>query len=149
MRYKLIPVIIVLIILSAGCHIQYDFLQSTAEIASVEIVEIGTISGWDEQKQTCLIDQSVIGRVQDIPSFLEEFCAVQCTLIFSDPKGVEEGDVAVKVTYANGDYELIGRGGQAKYKSGELGYGLGYRCFDEEQFHTCIAKYIDDTIMEW
>jgi hypothetical protein len=59
---------------------------------------------------------------------------------------VHEDDIVIKITYKNGEYELIHHSGQGKYCHFEdqpsfLQTTAGRRDFDEKQFNDLIEKY--------
>ena len=75
----------------------------------------------------------MISTVQDHSAFLSDFRDVKCNTFFGDPRGVYEGDIVVKITYDNGEYELI------------RSLGRGFYSFDQEQFNDLIEKYSRET----
>lgn len=132
-----------LIILSAALFIscnnrvKYQFLQSTSEIKSVEIVTVGDMKSIENNQTTvCVID--------DVDEFLEKFNKLDCYRHFSDPQGVGTNSTVIKIIYNNDDYELISWCGQSQYTSKyKFKYYKGFCNFDENQFNDFISTYTD------
>ena len=78
---------------------------------------------------------------------MKDFNAVVCKFKFGDPTSANGNlDVplsVIKITYVNGDYELIGDYGQTRYisSSDEISFYAGFHLFDKDQFDDLIEKY--------
>ena len=120
-----------------GCTEAFKYLHSADSIQKIEIVELTqkTENGF-EQKKMCIID--------NVDAFIDDFETVDCYRHFMDPLGVDEGDIAIKLIYNNGDYELVTNDGKAIFyaDSGIFRYYKGYQTFDDEQFQALLDKYI-------
>jgi hypothetical protein len=124
----------------SACRVKetYDFLNATDEISDISIVAIS----FDENDE---VIQTEIRKIDNISAFLDDFKAVSCYIYFGDPTGVvSEGkeDTVIKITYQNGEYELINWKGQAEDTlEKDFNFYAGFSVFDEEQFEALITKY--------
>ena len=119
----------------------YEFINEESEISTIEIVKL-----CEYDKEAGEFREEIISTIEDHSTFLSDFKKIDCYNHWSDPTGVEENDVVIKITYKNGEYELIHHYGQGKYRHFEdnpsfLQVYAGYRYFDEEQFNDLIEKY--------
>ena len=98
-------------LLAVGCSIKaaYKFLQTPTEISAIEIVKVC------EDETTGEIEQTTISTIDDIETFLKDFLQVDCHLIYTDPTGIGDNVLVIKIIYKDGEYELIDSGGQSKY----------------------------------
>lgn len=119
----------------------YDFVNPTDDIVAVAIVDLS----FDPDD---FLVETEVKQVDDIGGFLKAFCALDCYTWFGDPIPVtQEGvkDTVIKITYANGEYELINWNGQSEYRIERgLNYYAGYRVFDEQQFEALIKNLLAD-----
>ena len=137
---KLVSFSLVLFVLLnfVSCRVKtnYDFMHSKDSVVSVEIVliTINEVDGLQQKVQTI---------VEEPELFLNEFSQVKCYVWFSDPIGVKNNVLAVKIIYDNGDYELIQWNGQAKYERerGLRNY-TGFRVFDENEFNALLDNFL-------
>ncbi len=125
----------------SGCskkEVQYNFMYDQSEVSKIEIVIVG------EEDEQGLNRQEVRGEIEDIDLFLDKFNQITCYKHVGDPRGVYVNDRVIKVTYVNGEYELIGRDGQARYTMQRqyVNY-VGYRYFDKEEFYDLINYYLE------
>ena len=136
-------VMIFIIVLSlAGCEAlsrtDFEFLADNSEIELIEIVKIGKL---DENAPTH--EFLVINEIQDAEQFLKDFSDVECYNRFTDPSGPLEGYIGIKITYNNGDYEVICASGQSEYIDGMYSSHEGWHSFEKTQFDELINKYIN------
>jgi hypothetical protein len=142
-KQKVAFVLILMLILAvvfAGCSYRdaYKLLHDVDQISSVEIVTVF----FDDEG---IANQQVKVRISDVEAFIKDFRSVTCYCHFGGPTGVEKslsGNDVIKITYQNGEYELIDWKGQSEYTQ-ERGfyYYAGFNVFDEEQFEELIEKY--------
>lgn len=139
----LLFVVVISVLFMPSCRHReaYDFMNSTDSIERISIVEL-TINMDGGLTETEL--QAIV----DINAFLEDFGSVNCYTYFGDPVGItpgEKGVSVIKITYDNGEYELIDWKGQAEFNP-EKGFKnyVGFCVFDEEQFEALITKYSAD-----
>ena len=143
---KIIFIVSVLIILTcvlSACSGKkaYEFINIESEISSIEIIKL---CEYDQEKGE--YKEQLISTIQDHETFLSDFNDIDCYNHWTDPTGVFEDDIVVKISYKNGEYELIHHSGQGKYRHFEdnpsfLQVYAGRRYFDEEQFNQLIDKY--------
>ena len=141
-KILLVVIVVVLSLLLVSCgpflH-KYRLLSSESEISEISIVT----AYFDDNNEFM---QSEIITINDIDEFMKDFRKVSATyVILGDPRGLfptdEEGTI-IRITYNNGEYELINWYGQSRYtiESG-FRYYNGDWFFDEEQFNNLIDKY--------
>ena len=142
MKRRILSVVLCLIIIFStvflcGCKKNYRFLNDTSEIHSIEIVTLGPPQDGDIIPQ-----QTVVCKVEDISGFLQDFSKVDC---FSQmpPSEVRELSTVIKITYNNGEYELIDSEGQSQFYDGYYYFYCGSYHLDEEQFQNLIKKYMN------
>ena len=119
----------------------YSFLKPTDEVFEIAIVALS----FDNAEN---LIETEIKKIEDISAFLEDFKKLDCYACWGDPAGVTpEGveDTVIKISYANGEYELINWNGQSEFTS-EKGfkYYAGYSIFDEQQFESLIESACAD-----
>lgn len=131
-------IVLFFIIFNLVVPANYKFLHNSSEIERIEIVEVTGkyIDGQDEQVFIC--------SVEDKEALLKDLKELKCSRILGDTTCIQPGDKVVKIIYKNGEYELIGYYGQAKYTK-ERGYQKhkGRRSFQENDFEAFVMKYID------
>ena len=133
--------VVVLVLSACSGKKAYKFINEESEMSTIEIVRL---CEYDQEKEE--FKEELISVIENRSDFLSDFKKVECYNHWSDPNGVHEGDVVIKITYKNGEYELINHSGQGKYRHFEdnpsfLQVYAGYRDFDEEQFNDLIKKY--------
>ena len=126
-------------IMVTGCEkkIEYPYMNSKDEISTIEIVVYSA-----DNKESRVSE--IIANIECVNEFLEEFEEIdyyEAGIIYN-PQGVEDGSIAVRITYQNGDYEIFNWLGRGVYKNG-IGYDAyddwGY--FNEEQFNLLVSKW--------
>lgn len=128
-----------LVIFTTGCgKTEYKLNQSVENIVKVEVILMGEIHDPYTKHEVTLIKEISINEVN---TFIDDFKNVECFDVFGDPKTLFAGDKGFKVTYTNGDYEIITYYAQGSYKKGKYLSSEGYHYFDEEQFNNLVEKY--------
>lgn len=132
---KLSLLILFLLMLSfTSCVIpeDYEFINDTSEIIQVDVVDIGVSNSNDVTIRASY-------PVYDIDAFLSDFQKVDCS---SSNHISDIGNCrAFRITYANGEYEIISADGAHRYKK-EIGHIQGtFHFFDNEQFVALVEKY--------
>lgn len=134
---------VLLLIIFTGCSkaVEYELMNDKTEIASIEIVKLGKFDSEEDS-----FGETVISVIEDHDGFLKEFNEVDCSNHLFNPSGVYEGETLVKITYKNGEYELIDYDGQGKYQHfdkhpSNFDAYSGYRDLDKKQFEALIEKY--------
>ena len=126
-----------------GCgEIEYEFLHSTDEIITIQIVQKSEYT--DHRINAEYIE---ICEISDKEAFLTDFYAVRCNRIFDDPHLIPANAIVVRIEYVNGDYELINYSGQIRVYEGEiLPYGFFY--LNYESFDQLLEKYLPEATEE-
>ena len=121
-------------ITGSGCslRIDYDFLNDTSEILTIEIVVINEFVAYSEPlyETICLIE--------DEQEFLNDFSKIECNKRFSDPKEIYKNVPVIRIAYKNNEYEFINYIGQETSRNA---YGNNVS-LNEEQFISFIEKYV-------
>ena len=138
-----VSILMILICVLSACSGKkaYEFINDESEISTIEIVKL---CEYDQEKGE--YQEQLISTIEDHETFLSDFKKVACYNHWTDPTGVFEDDIVIKIYYENGEYELIHYSGQGKYRHFEdnpsfFAVYAGYRYFDEEQFNQLIDKY--------
>ena len=117
------------------CRTRYEYLHTTDEIETIEIV---VVTFGDDSPPY----YDVLYTVEDIDGFIEDFGEIKCYEQVTHPLGIDDGDTVIKITYENGDYELVTWDGRATFVKG-IFYGYkGWQYFDEGQFQSLLDKYL-------
>ena len=119
--------------------LEYNFLNKSTEISAIEIVQLGNFSDENFIPE----QQTVIATVVEISEFLEKFSEIDCYLNLKQPTRVRDQSIAIKISYKEGDYELIDAFGQSTSYYEEDTTFDGYRYFDEAQFSNLISEYMN------
>ncbi len=94
-------------------------------------------------KITCTFLQKVLAKYsEDIAKILEDFHQITCYNRITHPDNVGIGEYAIKITYFNGNFEMIDYYGQYKHKDGRNSPN-GWYYFNEEEFSAFINKYLE------
>lgn len=151
--------IVVLSISLAGCgkEISYPFLHGVDEIQEIQIARIELDYEYQEFYLDRLDDCIVLADIEDTSEFIEKFSS---DVLFSrywwgDPTSLGHGDYVIKITYTNGDFELIGYYAQCRVdiEAAERGGSLysgqmrSYGGCSEDDFMNFINLYLDDPIL--
>ena len=123
----------------SGCSfgVEYEFLHTTEEITSIEIVKL-----LEPETENTKFKDEVLSTVDDIDSFIEKFTEINCkTTSLGSPTLMSVYTTAIKITYANGDYEFIDYDAQYMILSDRPGGQLGYYRFDKQEFKELIKQY--------
>lgn len=134
-------IFLILLTLSSCGNNKYEFLNGHAQISSIEIVKLGT---YDAEKDA--FNETVIVTIEDQDCFLAEFNKISFSSLWASPQGVFEDETVIKITYQNGEYELIDHDGQGNYQHfdgfpSNFDAYSGYTIFDQEQFQALIETY--------
>lgn len=130
-----LSVLIIVSLVSCELETKYDYLHEISSIATIEIIEVGNIlDGADD------IEQKIICNINDVNQFINELSTIDCYAL-SSPQKIRNDSTVIKITYINGDYELIDALGQSKFINGIFYRSEGWYSFDEKQFEDFINKY--------
>ena len=138
----LLTVVCLLSVLLVSCAAPYPFMHGEPDIDSIkiDIVNIETEMGYlyrpyNEE------DISVIKRIENdkIEEFLSDFKKIGCHQPILGGRIDSISGEAIRITYENGDIELITNYGTATVKNGEISNKT--ITFDSEDFSELIDKY--------
>lgn len=125
---------------SCSYRTSYRFDQPIENVQSIEIVEAyydhDTVSG----------DQRVLFNIDSIDQFVDKINKLEYReSLFSIFRGIDKRSLCVKVSYANGDYELFDCNTKTRVAC-DKGYYDGSVCgwFEETTFNAFIYGYLDD-----
>lgn len=134
-------ILLIICMIPRATEATFEFRGDTENISSIEIVKVGTILEDNVNSHT-------LKEITDINSFLEDFSKIECKKLYygiATPTGIEGTlEQAIKVTYSNGDYEIIDHLNQLRYTS-ELGVkDRTLYILDKGQYNALIKKYLKD-----
>lgn len=120
----------------------YPFYYDESEIYNISIVYI--LDGYNAYVNRDHYE--TILDIEDIGMFLTDFKKIKFSMFqFGDPVEIMSNDYAIKVSYRNGDYELITGYANDKIINNEpLPYGRE-NC-DKEEFDNFINSYLTGNI---
>lgn len=147
-------------LIGCGKKMSYQFLHGSDEIQEIQIAHIEL----DYEYQRFYLDRLddgvvVLADIEDTSEFIEKFSNdvifKKNGLFFGDPSALGHGDYVIKITYSNGDFELIGHYAQCRVNiaaterggriyAGQMG-NFGY-C-SEDDFINFLNLYLDDPIL--
>ena len=128
---------------ACGRKATYEFEQESGKICTIEIVEVEFLPLPDTG-----IQFKALAFIENVEAFLSDFNRVTCYskgALGYQPSGVSSGDIGIKVTYMDGEYEVIAQNAQSKYLS--MGSEMQFVTwadrfsFDEEMFNNLLDKY--------
>ncbi|KAF0091863.1 MAG: hypothetical protein FD141_47 [Fusobacteria bacterium] len=140
MRNKLFFFIfaLILMIFTTGCEqkVEYKFLQNIENIEKIEVVIFG------ESKSSLQPELTIKNELSDesISEFLKDFSDLECYKYLTDPGRLSIGDTVLKISYSNGEYELINEDAQGRFKNNKY-IGIGKYYFDDKLFYELLSKY--------
>lgn len=126
----------------------YEFAQEITDLdnTKIEIVysktSIGTSSlGWVDYELVGDVEISVIRVLEnnEKEAFVSDFKKVKSYYPFGDPVTHIEGGEIIRITYPDGEVELISGFGTASIKNGQ--FRVQNRSFKEKHFNALIDKY--------
>jgi hypothetical protein len=120
------------LLFTTGCEIEteFDYMQKVDEIVNIEIVEV------DKNDTTIKKDLNK----DEENNIISDILKLKCYEYFNDPCCTISGDV-VKITYSNGNYELISASSCEYFTNGKGCFRMIY--FDTPAFNNLISKYIN------
>ena len=140
-RNKLLLVLIVVSVLCSGCALfTQEFHCNASDVETISIVEVN--EGRDESGNF-EYQEKLLCEVTDISAFITKLNSVECRINGGDPVSIELGSIAIKITYKNGDRDLLAHNAQRLYRQ-NTGYDSeGFWWFDQEQFEALISEYYE------
>lgn len=160
-KYVLFLFLIVALSVSlAGCgkKISYPFLHGSDEIQEIQIAHIELDYEYQTFELGRLDDCIVLADIEDTSEFIEKFSndVLFSKNWFGEPTHLKHGEYVIKITYTNGNFELIGFYAQSIIVQDDRGYkelngviygeGPGRVYCSKDDFMNFINLYLDDPI---
>ena len=127
--------------LSACFKAEYAFLHDESEIASIEIVECG----YDWHKETGYENALVL--ISDTKDFMSKLREVPYRIpLYNGAVGAfNYSDIGIKITYSNGDFEIIDEAIRRTIYEASEGYSFVnvVGSFDSEQYSSLLSEYLE------
>lgn len=79
-----------------------EFYYDLNTIASVEIVLLG-----EPVPESLTFEETVLSKIDNVAEFLSRINTVERRTNWGEPICITEGDVAVKIVYSSGEYDLL------------------------------------------
>ncbi len=126
----------------------YELAQEITDLENTQIeivyseTSIGTGSlGWYDYELVGDVEISVIRVIEnnEKEAFLSDFNKLRSYHPFGTPIGAVSGDKMIRITYPDGEIELISDWGTANIKDGQI--RVQSRSFNEKRFATLIDQY--------
>lgn len=114
--------------------------QYICEIDKVETIQIVRLDQYVEGEYR--YDYTVLSQISDQVVFVDRLNNLKHSVNWGDPRQMDEQYIVIRVSYINGDYDLIHPDAQWFNRSGVNNYG--YFFFDREQFNALISNYITE-----
>ena len=115
----------------------YEMLHNSSEIEAIQIVT--KVSYNIQQNQW---DYEEVCTVEDVQAFAEELLAIDTHRILNDPPQMSETTYVARITYTNGDCELISNRNQRLLYSDGASRERNYS-FDSDSFDALLLKYME------
>ncbi len=146
-KVGIISLISILVLLLIICMVPrttkstFTFKGDIKDISSIKIVKVGTILDDSVNSYTLM-------EIADINGFLEDFSNVECKKLYygiATPSGIEGSlEQAIKVTYSNGNYEIIDHSNQL-WCTSELGVkNRRLYILNKSQYNVLIRNYLQE-----
>lgn len=116
-----------------------ELSQEREQIVSVELLYKPEMTWPWEFTPICRIE------AEDQDRFLDDFQELEARWIFNDPF-TDLGELVIRVTYQNGDVDLIGYCNNIRVQDGKEDYENWY--FDEEEFKALFDAYAGEVMPE-
>ena len=126
----------------AGCQdsvAQFPMHQPTDNISKIELLE--NVAPIGEP-----IEFSVVFEIpkESYDEFIDLLLSMECSKAFGD-RPTEFGVLAIRITYTNGDIEMIGHANNAYFTANRDYYGAYY--FYYEDFKELFSHYVDKSLL--
>ena len=134
-------IVVFIFSLSACVYAPASYVCDTNTVDSVQIVRIGQLN-----EETREFEYAVIVDIVDCSTFVGRLNNLEDNDFFfllGDPDVFFDGDVAIRVNYHNGDYDLLKCKVQKFYRSGVS--ASGRVSFKQDQFNALIDDYLPET----
>lgn len=119
---------------------KYEFMHDSSEIVTIELVECGWIHDEERAYSNTLV------TIDDVPLFIAELNEItyKTPQFLKIVQGFNYSELAVKISYQNGDYEFLDAGRKSMYIASEDIYDWNNATgdFNKKQFADLLAKYL-------
>ena len=135
----IVLLLILCISLSPRVSLTYEFYNPVEEIVSVELLENTNESGAAEEDK--LLVRKTLTK-DEIESFMSEVYDLETRRCYPPMWGW--GEYIAKVTYSNGDIEMLGSGNIETIRYGETATGDGpYSFWEHGAFEEVFLRYLN------
>lgn len=140
-KIAFILILLVLFIASVGCQVKsnYVFIHSESEISKIEIGKVELVRDADEYLVNVKSEKELYS--EDIINLLVDFKKITCYKRVTDPGSIRSNETAIKITYSNGDFEIISKDSQASFIGESYKYS-GFYYFERDEFIELLNKYL-------
>lgn len=144
-KASLLLVLTIIALNLSGClgRREFEYMHSTAEISMVEIVETSYNCKSDSFSTLSL------AQISDVDEFVKRLSEVRYYAILTDPFYFtdESKTLAIKISYSNGDYEVVSTVSKARFESenGDIDFAAPSDQFDSYQFDSMLQFYLQNT----
>ena len=140
----LITVLCLLSLILVSCSAPYSFMHGEPDIDTIKIeivnleVDMGYHEGVDYSEEYVTVIKAIESDKNE--EFLSDFKKIKCYQPVVGSRIDSISGKAIRITYANGDIELITHYGTATVQNGEIHNST--TTFDSDQFSKLIDKYL-------
>lgn len=140
-KQKLIILMVSLIITLCCCSCKFIGKQKYfCDVDNVISVEIIQLDGFVYAEVYDFFDYTLICKIEDYSTFIERLNNLKHRKWGGEPLSFEEGDIAIKIVYNNGNYDLIHNEAQTMHRDGKN--NSGYFWFDKTEYDELIDEYV-------
>lgn len=133
------PLILTIILMSLCCSCgligDQEYVCKVEDVAFVQIVSLDKYVNGEYR-----YEYTVLSQIDDFESFINRLNGVKHSVNWGDPRQMEEGYIAIRIEYQNGDFDLLHSDAQWFNRDGTN--NSGYFFFDDEQFDALISDYM-------
>ena len=139
----LITVFCLLSLILVSCSASYSFMHGEPDIDTIKIeivnleIDMGYHAGDDYSEEYITVIKAIESDKNE--EFLSDFKKIKCYQPVVGSRIDSISGKAIRITYANGDIELITHYGTATVQNGEIHNST--TTFDSDQFSKLIDKY--------
>ena len=140
--YRLLLALLLFVSLSlhlCSCYKEYNYyIHDLSMVVKVDIVEYRYDGNENMPREKVLL------TIDDVKSFTEELSLVRYKVTLSPPYSWEPARLGIKLTYENGDYQVISDSfGGVRYYNATNEYDSWYQSgyFEEEKYAALLNKY--------
>ena len=132
-----------LLLTLVSCSAPYSFMHGVPDIDTIKIeivnleIDMGYHNGADYSEEYVTVIKAI--ESDKIEDFLSDFKKIKCYQPIIGSRIDSISGKTIRITYANGDIELITHYGTATVKNGEIHNST--TTFDSEDFSKLIDKY--------